>query len=244
MSFTRPQQGLFRPMVAKAWQAHCKCCALDPRNRAAQDAWYRSELLESLGRDSTKDANPARDFETVMAHFETFIFGELYWNLRIMQGDTRRILHAIQTTCDQYQCDDAYARAVAVRVLKWEGYLTKLSDITAYADLSKLRIALIKQGRRAQKRAEQAAADPAEATPRAPLIGEGLRAIDPITGATEASFESEGIRERREAAEENTRELRKLARQQFAQDKLERATTARAAKTATHATVEDDNCPF
>jgi len=247
MSFTRPQQGLFRPMVAKAWQSHCKGNALDARDKAAQDAWYRAELLTCLGRDTTKNADPGRDFELAMAHFETFIFGELYWNLRIMQGDTRRIVHAIQKTCEQYDFDDAYARAVAARVLKWEGHLTSLNDITDRRDLLKVRIALLKQGRRVQKRVEQTAAAevPTSPEPTAPETGTGIRFINRYTGATETEFESEGVRARREAQQRNTAEMSKLARQSFAKDKRERAAACQAKSAAKPVpTVDPDNCPF
>jgi hypothetical protein len=245
MSFTPGQQGKFRPMVAKAWQSHCKGNALDPRDKAAREDWYRGELLACLGRDTTKDANTGRDFDIVMAHFETFIFGECYWNLKIAQGETRRMLHTIHSIAEQYDFDDAYARSVAAKVLKWEGYLVSLNDITDPKDLVRVRTALLIQGRRVQKRVEQAKAGATQAnpTPTAPEIGGGLRAINTYYGATEAEFESEGVKARREAAKRGTEEFRKLARKQFAQDKRERAAAARKAKSPA-VSVDPDNCPF
>jgi hypothetical protein len=143
MSFSRSQQGLFRPMVARAWAKHAAGSDLDPSDKVAQDIWYRAELQECLGHTSTKDADPGRDFETVMAHFEVFVGGEFYWNRRIHQGDCRRLQFAIRQICDRWEIDDQYACATAVRVLKWEGCLDSLAAITKAADLQHVLIALL-----------------------------------------------------------------------------------------------------
>jgi len=252
--FTPAQQGKFRPMVSAAWQSHCNGNAMEPRDKSARETWYRAELVNCLGCDTTKNADTGRDFEIAMAHFETFIFGESYWNFRIMQGDTRRLLHSVQEICAKNAIDDQYARAIAAKMLKWEGRLDSLTQITAAADLAKLRIALIKDARRKAKRAEQAEAAPADAAPRAPLIPntrEGLRSINPYYGATEAEFESEGVRERREASEAASEKLRKEARRHFAQEKKKRQRAQSLPdNTPAHAHASDapeidpDNCPF
>jgi len=251
--FTPAQQGKFRPMVSAAWQSHCNGNALEPRDKAARETWYRAELVACLGCDTTKNADTGRDFEIAMAHFETFIFGESYWNFRIMQDDTRRLLHSVQEICAKNTIDDQYARAIAAKMLKWEGRLDSLTQITAAADLAKLRIALIKDARRKAKRAEQAEAAPADPAPRAPEIGGGLRAIDPHFGATAAPFESPGVQARREAKEAGTRELIRLAKQQAKESRPSRAKRAarpRPNNTPAHAHASDapeidlENCPF
>ena len=155
MGFSKKQQGFYRPMVTRAWQKHCSCHGQDAGNRAAKDAWYRAELVKCIGRDTTKDCEPCRDYETVMAHFEAICGGELYWNLRVFSGDTCRLQYSIRKICEEYNIDDSYARAVAVKVLKWPSRLNSLAEITNAADLQKVRIALILQARREAKKADE-----------------------------------------------------------------------------------------
>jgi len=258
MSFTRSQQGIFRPMVARAWLKHAAGNDLNPRDKAAQNAWYRAELQECLGCTSTKDADPGRDFETVMAHFEVFVGGEFYWNLRVHQGDCRRLQFAIRQICERWEIDDQYACATAARVLKWEGHLDSLSSITKAADLQRVRIALLIHARRKGKREDQPraaaklAANPALNVPPAPEIQDKEQFIDdPARGAVEIEFESPGVRARREAAEETSRQLVREARaagllsRQPRKPRAKRPAPARSTQpAATPAQVDPDNCPF
>ena len=255
MSFTRSQQGLFRPMVKRAWLKHAAAEGLDPRSNATQDAWYRGELRECLGRDTTKDADPGRDFETVMAHFEVFVGGEFYWTLRVHQGDARRLQFAIAQICERWEIDDQYARATAARVLKWEGHLTSLAAITSAADLQRVRIALLIAARRQAKRHETAqasaklAADPSLNLPPAPEIQGKEQFIEhPSRKAVAVEFESPGVRARREACEETSPQLVREARAAGLLPRKPRAKRPAPARStqpaATHATVDKADCPF
>lgn len=248
MSFTPRQQGLFRPMVTRAWAKHAEGNALDVRNRAAKDAWYRAELVECLGRDTTKDCDAGRDFELVMAHFEAIAGGDFHWNLRVHQGDCRRLQFSIAKICQRWDIDDAYARATAARVLKWPGRLESLAEITNAGDLQKVRIALLIHARRHGNREDHAAAKAvnAPAEPRAPVICKSadvdLRDIDPHFGATETEFESDGVRQRREAREESAREFRKVMAAHHKEHAV-RPQRPKLPKKSTP-TIDQDNCPF
>lgn len=156
MSFTRSQQGIFRPMVTRAWRKHACAEGLNPSDRKAQDAWYRAELVKAIGRDSTRDCNSGRDFDTLMAHFE-IIAGGIEWNLRVQTGDTERFRWSIRQICEKWDITDAYARATAKKLLHWPGYLTSLDQITDPDDLRKVQIALLKQARRQSRRENQPA---------------------------------------------------------------------------------------
>jgi len=67
---TREQQGVYRPLVSKAWIEHCKNTGPSPNNKPAYDAWYRDQLHSSIGVWSTKDADPVRDFQLLIDRFK------------------------------------------------------------------------------------------------------------------------------------------------------------------------------
>jgi len=148
MSFSPRQQGIFRPLVQRAWLKHCGDEDANANDRAAKDAWYRAELLKCIGVDSTKASDKGRAFETCMAHFETIARGDITWNMRQHDGDIRRLLWQIERICDQHNIDHAYARATAAKLLKWRGYLNSLAEIEDPEDLQKVRIALIRHAKR------------------------------------------------------------------------------------------------
>lgn len=122
MSFSRNQHIVhFRPMVARAWAAHCSRLRTAPVDKAAaKDAWYRAELRAALGVDSTNDANPKADFEKAMAHFEAIAGDSIEWQLKLFSGDARRVLHEIRDLCRHYDLDEAYARGIARQALNLE----------------------------------------------------------------------------------------------------------------------------
>ena len=68
-STQRRLQGQFRPLVAKAWQAHCTQLALDPKDGAAYNAWYREILHDCAGIRSTREADETQ-MELLISVFE------------------------------------------------------------------------------------------------------------------------------------------------------------------------------
>jgi hypothetical protein len=67
---TKEQQGVYRPVVNKAWTEHCRLAGTAPNNKPAYDAWYRDHVHSSIGVWSTKDADPRRDFQTLLDRFK------------------------------------------------------------------------------------------------------------------------------------------------------------------------------
>jgi hypothetical protein len=119
--FTRKQQGLYRPLVAAAWQRHCKLdsSVLDYADKAAaRRAWYEAELEVATGETTTSSLDPKRDFEAAMAHFEMLAGAGIYWNLRVYGGDARRIAHNIREVCIENDVDEVYMRGMARRSLR------------------------------------------------------------------------------------------------------------------------------
>ncbi|MDD5349265.1 MAG: hypothetical protein PHQ12_03545 [Chthoniobacteraceae bacterium] len=247
MSFSPGQQGKYRPMRDRAWQKHAEREGLNPGDRKAKDTWYRAELVECIGVDTTTHCNQGRDFETVMAHFEEIIGEDFFWNLRVHQGDTRRLQWSIARICEKWQIDDAYARATAVRVLKWQGHLTSLAEITDPADLQRVRIALLKHARRNGLREDQAAAqaqlaaNPALNVPPDPA--QAGRLDHALPNATTLSFQSDGVKVRIKGKKEGSKMLRRMM---VDAGLAKRPLAKRPARQAnpTKATIDPDNCPF
>jgi hypothetical protein len=96
MPFTRPQQGKFRPLADAAWKAHASVAALDPKDKRAKDAWYREQLITTTGFSTTSALDSGRDFDVLMAHFESIIDdGSTYWQARADAGDFNRIIWSV-----------------------------------------------------------------------------------------------------------------------------------------------------
>jgi len=68
MSFSRAQQAQYRPLVKRAWLAHCELTGVPPNNRQAQDDWYREQLWSACRIRSTRDAT-ADEYRTLIKRF-------------------------------------------------------------------------------------------------------------------------------------------------------------------------------
>jgi len=129
-------------MVAGAWAIHCRDTSQDRSDRAARDAWYRAELIECLGKDSTKTASATRDFEAAMAHFESIFGDSIYWQMAQFRGDARRVLHELDAICERHNIDEDYLRRIARVALKFDAP-PQLIDLTPDQLLIILRAARI-----------------------------------------------------------------------------------------------------
>jgi hypothetical protein len=95
MSFTRAQQGKYRPVVDAAWRRECELEGFAPNDRKARDRWYRRQLLAAADVYSTKQCNAVKDFDKVMLHFAIRAEDE-YWMKRLAQADERRVRHHLR----------------------------------------------------------------------------------------------------------------------------------------------------
>lgn len=93
--FSPRQQGIFRPLVHRAWVLHCERAALDPFNKIDRDSWYRGELLRVIGVGSTKDCDQVKDFDTVLAHFAVMAEDE-YWIAKLARAAEDRMVWLIR----------------------------------------------------------------------------------------------------------------------------------------------------
>lgn len=66
---TKSEQAVFRPLVEKAWIKHCVLMEISPNNRPAKDAWYRDQVHSTIGKWSTRDADPVIDYQNLIDRF-------------------------------------------------------------------------------------------------------------------------------------------------------------------------------
>ncbi len=93
--FNGRQQALYRPIVKQAWLAHCQATGIFPNAKGEKDAWYRDELMECIGENTTSRCNMAEDFDIVMRHFATIARDE-YWPAHISDSPERRFRFLIE----------------------------------------------------------------------------------------------------------------------------------------------------
>lgn len=117
--FNGRQQALYRPMIKRAWLAHCQKNGLFPNAKGEQDAWYRDALMECLAENTTSRCNMAEDFDIVMRHFAT-LAGDEYWPAHIADSPERRYRFLIGQRLAQMGDIDGshYSWAYALGILK------------------------------------------------------------------------------------------------------------------------------
>ena len=139
---TRPQQSKYRPLVQRAWRAHCEQTGCSPVADGAYETWYREQLLEACGVYTSKQASPTKDFDALMAHFAQ-IAGDDYWITRTAQGDEIRLRHLIALEQSNGQITDAYIAGI----IRNMGLHQSMDDMPA-AHLWKIYNALVRHNRR------------------------------------------------------------------------------------------------
>lgn len=109
---TPRQQAIYRPLVQRAWLAHCARTGQNPEADAPHESWYRAQLIEAIGVYTTKQANPTRDFDRLLAHFAA-IAGELDLVRRAAEGDERRLRFLIAQEVQRGAVKEAYVLGIA-----------------------------------------------------------------------------------------------------------------------------------
>ena len=92
--FTSGQQAHYRPLVKKAWLAHCLREGISPDADGAYEQWYRKNLVDSIGVYSTSKANKTDDFDYAMLRFAT-IANDAHWMERATSSAERRVKYCI-----------------------------------------------------------------------------------------------------------------------------------------------------
>ncbi len=149
MAFTPEQhRKSYRPLLTKAWKAHCRRECITETTPASKDEWTRAELMKCCKVRSTDEVDPKKGFEKVMAWFEVIAGDSCYWQLRQIRGDANRALFLLEETAHLLRLTDDY-----ISTIMFQMRLEKpLRQCTA-DELLKLRIALLYHCRRQQDRA-------------------------------------------------------------------------------------------
>ena len=109
---TPRQQAIYRPLVKRAWLAHCAGAGLSPEADAAYETWYRHQLMGACGIYTTKQANPTKDFDRLIARFAE-IAGDADLAMRAAEGDERRLRHLIASEVKRGAVTEAYVLGIA-----------------------------------------------------------------------------------------------------------------------------------
>ena len=115
---TPAKQGIFRPLVAKAWRAHSARIGVATSDKAAQDKWYRKVLLNNVHVYTTNEIKEADQFDAACLAFATIVGDEReidYW----VRAPERRMMYLIRDRLSKIAeiegkpCDWTYAKGVA-----------------------------------------------------------------------------------------------------------------------------------
>jgi len=153
MSFTRAQQKYYRPLVEKAWAAHCERSGEAINSRFQKDQWYRCTLLDTVGVYSTKEADKTIDFDALMLAFAQ-IAGDSYWINRMAEAEERRWHWLIHRKLSQMKISSATTKEGKTYldgIMHRMGIAQQPLNNLPADHLKKLYIALDKQSKRHQK---------------------------------------------------------------------------------------------
>lgn len=134
--FSPGQQPEFRQLIAAAWAFHLKeePAATKCRGKRCRQCdyceWYVAALQAACGKTSTTACNRGRDYDRVMAHFETLGCAGIRWQMRVHDGDARRILFNLREAQADHALTEEYLQGVARRMLKRQD-LPELEHLTA-----------------------------------------------------------------------------------------------------------------
>jgi len=154
----RRQQGVYRPLVAQAWQVFCRRNAGTVSDKVAKDAWYRKELVNELGVYTTKQIGSPEEFDSLMLHFATIADNE-YWIDRASRGAEGRALWLLKKTMGNAGVDWPYVYGIARNM----GYDKVVEELPAEAVL-KINTAVYIYMKRQQKKEAQCTRSDSEKT--------------------------------------------------------------------------------
>jgi len=139
------QQAKYRPLVARAWQAHCLRAGQNPSADSDQETWYRRQLLDACGIYTSKQADPVNDYDKLMLHFAV-IAGDRRAIAYFSSAAERRVLHNINREIERGAVTESYVLGIARNM----GFKDVLSEIPA-DHLWRIWIALVRHNFRHNK---------------------------------------------------------------------------------------------
>ncbi len=123
---TGRQQSKYRPLVERAWQWTCLRADTNPAVDSARETWYRKQLLDACGIYTTLQADPVKDYDTLMLHFAV-IAGDQAAIAYFSSAAERRLLHNIRRSIESGVVTEAYVQGIARNM----GYRTDLDTLPA-----------------------------------------------------------------------------------------------------------------
>ena len=127
------QQSIFQPLKNAAWLKHCEQTGTPPNGKGQLDAWYRKELVGSLGVYTTKEikANDLEMFDKLCMHFATLTGDAVqieYWS----SADERRAMWRLECTMKNAGVGWNYVQGIARKMgLVVDGDLDKIKNLPA-----------------------------------------------------------------------------------------------------------------
>jgi hypothetical protein len=177
MSFSRAQQPAFRQMVKEAWLAVGRD-VLQGQAGALKSTpdrdWYEQELYYATGCTSSTECDAGHDYDFAMAHFEELAGAGIRWQMKVKNGDAKRLIYNVQKIARGFNCDEAYLRGIARQALG-TAHLPALDKLTPEQRVTVLRAVKI-EVRRLKARGEE---------PHLPVRTEALALATPGDDAPE-----------------------------------------------------------
>jgi hypothetical protein len=159
MSLTPRQQGIYRPLVQRAWLAHCERERIAPDADGAYETWYRHEVREATGKDSTRDCDPTLDLDLLLIRFAR-IAGDDRMEAHATASAERRMRYVINELLGKLaraECRQVgwpYARAIYAQMSRYHMLPEQMEDCPAEL-LRKVVQALDTHLRRLRRRAQE-----------------------------------------------------------------------------------------
>lgn len=141
MSFSRAQQPAFRAMVKEAWMAVGRAVLQDQEGalKSTPDrGWYEQELCFATGCTSSTECDAGHDYDFAMAHFEELGGAGIKWQMKVKNGDAKRLIYNVQKIARGFDCDETYLRGIARQALG-TAHLPALDKLTPAQRVTVLR---------------------------------------------------------------------------------------------------------
>lgn len=136
VGFSRAQQGMFRSLVERAWNAHCAREQVQSDNHAMRDFWYRQNLYAACGVTSTTACNNTTDLDYLLIRFAVLANDEQMMT-HATAGAERRMRHQIVKTLaalgriEGRYCGWSYAQAIYATMNRYHHLPDAMADCPA-----------------------------------------------------------------------------------------------------------------
>lgn len=122
---TPSQQSIYRPLVQKAFEAHCKLTGDKPQDRIAKEHWYRKALMNRFGIYTTKELEPITPeiLDELLLLF-ALAADDQYWIDRATRGPELRAMWQLEQAMKSVRVSWEYVHGIARQM----GFLTSTDE--------------------------------------------------------------------------------------------------------------------